>query len=190
MLLLYVGYVVADRHVFQAREEKQLEQAVETPSEPVDPDLVGSIEIPRIGVNAVVMKGAGSDTLDRAAGLIPGTALPGQPGNVGVAAHRDTFFRGLRDIRGKDEIIIKTPHAEYRYKVESLRIVRPENVEVLDPTPYSALALVTCYPFGYIGHAPKRFIVRARQVYPEPEALESSAKRPTAHGAPATLPGS
>jgi sortase A len=166
MLLLYVGYVTVDRERFQAREQRRLEQSVRTPKEALDPSLVGSILIPRIGVNAVVVKGDDAGTLDRAAGLIPGTALPGQPGNIGVAAHRDTFFRGLRNIRGKDEIIFKTPHGEFHYRVDSLQIVRPENVEVLRPTPYSALTLVTCYPFGYIGHAPKRLIVRARQIDP------------------------
>lgn len=183
VLLLYVGYVIVDREIFQAREEKKLAETLEQslskspPSvPPLDPNLVGSIIIPRVGVNAIVMKGSDEETLDRAAGLIPGTALPGQPGNVGVAAHRDTFFRGLRDIRSKDEIILRTPKGEYKYKVESLRIVKPENVEVLNPASYSTLTLVTCYPFGYIGHAPKRFIVRARQIYPEqPETTESAS---------------
>jgi sortase A len=174
VLLAYVGYVMLDREIFQAHQQQRLEQSVHAPKEPVDPNLVGSLLIPRIGVNAVVMKGDDAGTLDRAAGLIPGTALPGQPGNVGVAAHRDSFFRGLRNIRGKDEIIFKTPRGEYHYRVDSLRIVRPENVEVLNPTPYSALTLVTCYPFGYIGHAPKRFIVRARQVEPAPASIVSS----------------
>ena len=185
VLLSYAGYVTVDREIFQAREQRRLEQVVGKPKSqapPADPNLVGSLLIPRIGVNAVVMKGDDARTLDRAAGLIPGTALPGKPGNVGVAAHRDTFFRGLRDIRGQDEILFRTPHGEYRYRVDSLRVVRPDDVAVLKPTPYGALTLVTCYPFGYIGHAPKRFIVQARQV----EAAETAARTLPAAASPPT----
>ncbi len=177
VLLSYVGYVVAEREIFQARERKELRHLTRPASPPqaIDSSLVGSLTIPRVGVSAIVVKGVDDSTLDRAIGHIPGTAFPGQPGNVGVAAHRDTFFRGLRNVRGDDEISIDTPHGEYRYKVESTKIVKPENVSVLAPTSYSTLTLITCYPFGYIGHAPKRFIVRARQIDPQPETLEGHA---------------
>jgi LPXTG-site transpeptidase (sortase) family protein len=100
--------------------------------------------------------------LRRAVGHIPKTALPGEPGNTGLAGHRDTFFRGLRDVRNGDRIDVTTPGAVLHYDVRSIRIVEPTDVSVLDPTPGSTLTLVTCYPFNYIGAAPKRFIVQAK----------------------------
>jgi sortase A len=127
-------------------------------------DLIGRIEIPRVNVSAVLREGVDDQTLKKSAGHVPNTALPGEQGNVGVAAHRDTFFRGLRQIREGDRIRMVTPEGTHQYEVDSLKIVLPKNVEVLGPTPYKALTLVTCYPFNYIGAAPKRFIVRARQI--------------------------
>ena len=94
-------------------------------------------------------------------GYIPGTALPGEAGNVGLAGHRDTFFRQLRDIRPDDEIRVATPDGIFSYRVERTLIVNPTDVWVLDPTSTATLTLVTCYPFTYIGSAPQRFIVRA-----------------------------
>lgn len=129
-----------------------------------DDGLIGRIEIPRLKVSAIVREGVDHDTLSRAVGHVPQTALPGQPGNVGVAAHRDTFFRGLRNVRKGDVIQIETPGKTFQYEVDSLKIVWPKNVEVLDPTPQPSLTLVTCYPFNYVGSAPKRFIVRAKQI--------------------------
>jgi sortase A len=127
---------------------------------------VGRIEIPRIKVSTLVREGSDDKTLKRAAGHVPYTALPGDQGNVGIAAHRDSFFRNLRNVREGDILLMKTSWGSYEYAVESLDIVMPENVEVLHPTPAPALTLVTCYPFNFVGSAPKRFIVRARQVNP------------------------
>jgi sortase A len=131
--------------------------------------LVGRIDIPRIKVSTAVREGADDKTLKLAAGHLPSTALPGARGNVGIAAHRDTFFRNLRGIREGDTIRMTTEWGVYEYKVDSLKIVRPENVEVLHATPTPSLTLVTCYPFNYVGSAPKRFIVRATQVNPAGE---------------------
>lgn len=132
---------------------------------------IGRIEIPRLKITSIVRQGVDDKTLSRAVGHVPYTALPGQPGNVGLAAHRDTYFRNLRDVREGDTIRVVTTDGAWEYVVDSLQIVTPKNVEVLDPTPHPALTLVTCYPFNYVGHAPKRFIVRARQkdVPPEPK---------------------
>lgn len=127
-------------------------------------ELIGRIEIPRVQVSAVMKEGVDTQTLSRAAGHVPYTALPGEKGNVGVAAHRDTFFRGLRHVREGDVIRVVTMNGVYLYKVDGMKIVWPKNVEVLDPTPDERLTLVTCYPFNYIGSAPKRFIVQAKQV--------------------------
>lgn len=127
-------------------------------------DLVGRLAIPRLRVSAIVREGVGRDTLGLAVGHIPGTALPGHGGNVGVAGHRDTLFRGLGDIRANDLIQFETLAGRYVYQVGSTQIVKPQNVSVLKPGQYSELTLVTCYPFNYIGPAPDRFIVKARQV--------------------------
>jgi sortase A len=137
--------------------------------------VIGRIELPRINVSTVVREGADDKTLKRAAGHVPYTALPGEHGNVGIAAHRDTFFRNLRGVREGDMIRFKTTWGTYEYIVDSLKIVRPENVEVLDPTSNPSITLVTCYPFNYVGSAPKRYIVRARQVNPAPGNVKSRA---------------
>ena len=115
-------------------------------------------------LSVVVVEGVDRISLRRAAGHIPGTALPGEAGNVGLAGHRDTFFRPLQDVKIDDEIQISTPTGNFKYQVVSLRIVDPENVGVLAPSGENVLTLVTCYPFYFVGPAPKRWIVRARQV--------------------------
>lgn len=126
--------------------------------------VIGRLEIPRLGVAVMVREGADESTLRRAVGHIPGTALPGAPGNVALAAHRDTFFRPLRNIRKDDAIDVQTQYGTYRYLVQSTKIVSPRDVSVLKASSSDTLTLVTCYPFYYIGSAPKRFIVRATQV--------------------------
>ena len=112
----------------------------------------------------MVREGADSGTLRKAIGHIPGTALPGNAGNVGLAGHRDTFFRALRDIEKDDTIDFETDSGTFRYAVQSTRIVSPRDVSVLTASSGRTLTLVTCYPFYYVGSAPKRFIVRAVQV--------------------------
>ena len=112
----------------------------------------------------VVVEGVDKTSLRRAVGHIPGTPLPGETGNVGLAGHRDTFFRPLKDLRIKDEIRLSTLKGVFQYEVVSLRIVEPENVGVLASADENVLTLVTCYPFSFVGPAPKRWIVRARQV--------------------------
>ena len=108
------------------------------------------------------MKGEDEATLARAVGHLQGTAFPWEPGNVGLAGHRDTFFRPLRHIREGDAIRMTTARGTFDYRVASTEIVDPSNVSVLAPTPHRSLTLVTCYPFFYVGPAPKRFIVHAR----------------------------
>jgi sortase A len=111
----------------------------------------------------MVLEGTGTKTLRVAAGHIPGTALPGVAGNVGIAAHRDTFFRPLRQVRPKDTIVLTTSYGTFRYIVDAVEIVSPTDVQVLHRTFHPELTLVTCYPFFYVGFAPKRFVVHARQ---------------------------
>jgi sortase A len=126
--------------------------------------LVGRIEIPRIDVSAIVLEGVDKKTLRRGVGRIPETAMPGDEGNVGLAAHRDSFFRGLKDIRKNDIITLKTLDDTYYYRVSWTEIVLPADTQVLAGTGVPELTLVTCYPFYYVGSAPKRFIVRAERI--------------------------
>ena len=139
------------------------------PSErqPLPDSLIGRLRIPRLQLAVMVREGAGSGTLQRAVGHIPGTALPGRNGNMALAGHRDTFFRPLRNIRKDDTIDLETEGGTYRYQVQSTEIVSPRDVSVLKTSKDHVLTLVTCYPFYYVGSAPKRFIVRAVQVGPE-----------------------
>lgn len=125
--------------------------------------LVGRMEIPRLGVSVAIAEGADEATLRRAAGHIPGTALPGRSGNVGIAGHRDTLFRPLRNIQQDDVILLITMQGEYRYHVVSTKVVSPYDVAVLEPDGNEILTLVTCYPFYFVGPAPSRFIVRAER---------------------------
>lgn len=177
------GYVwsTADARFFQAVEERQLERrlaeagqpAASGPGNPARPappaqvepgESLGRMEIPRLGLEVIVAAGVDNKTLRRAAGHIPGTPLPGAAGNVGIAGHRDSFFRPLKDVAVGDQVVLTMPYGTFLYEVESTQIVGPRQIEVLDPTPEPALTLVTCYPFYFVGSAPKRFIVRAREV--------------------------
>jgi sortase A len=133
---------------------------------PADPGLIGRIEIPSVRVSAIVREGVDSKTLSRSVGHVPGTSLPGQNGNVALAAHRERLFRGLRLIREGEEIKLITKTRTFVYAVDSISIVSPADVHVLAPAPEPVITLVTCYPFNYVGRAPKRFIVRGRQITP------------------------
>jgi sortase A len=127
-----------------------------------DPLVLGRIEIPRIGVSAIVREGDDDTTLAVAVGHVPGTARPGERGNMALAGHRDSFFRALRRIQVADVIHVRTLGGGYEYRVDSTEVVTAEETRVLDPTGDTVLTLVTCYPFGYVGHAPNRFVVHAR----------------------------
>jgi sortase A len=124
-------------------------------------ERIGEIAIPRLKFTVPVFEGDDSATLKRGAGHVPHTALPRAPGNICIAAHRDKFFRALRFIRPNDEIVLNTSQGEMRFVVDSTSIVKPTDIQVLLPAPNRDLTLVTCYPFYYVGHAPKRFIVHA-----------------------------
>ena len=139
-------------------------EPVPTERPPMPDMLLGRLRIPRLHVAAMVREGADSGTLRTAIGHIPGTALPGKMGNIGLAGHRDTFFRGLRNIEKDDTIDFETENGTYRYAVESTKIVTPRDVSVLKAAGGRTLTLVTCYPFYYVGSAPQRFIVQAVQI--------------------------
>jgi sortase A len=122
---------------------------------------LGRIEIPRIGVSSIVEEGDADGILRVAVGHVPGTTLPGAPGNAALAAHRDTYFRHLEDVQAGDEIWFTTLTTIYKYRVKSTSIVEPSDLAVLAATNHPQLTLITCYPFHYFGPAPKRFIVVA-----------------------------
>jgi sortase A len=159
----------ARRFTRERRVEPQSAEAV-VPSAPPKtkerpyPDkgsAVALLAIPRLGLSTVVVEGADERDLKLGPGHIPGTSLPGDGGNIGVAGHRDTFFRPLRLIRRSDAIKMTTHEQQHHYKVVLTKIVTPDDVQVLYPIGQETLTLVTCYPFDFVGPAPKRFIVRA-----------------------------
>jgi sortase A len=174
LALGYAGYVVLDAHAYQAYEQAKLENV--TPGQAPPPPLVvggviGEILVPRLHLKAIVVQGDSHTILRRAVGHIPETALPGTPGNVVLAGHRDTFFRPLRNIRLGDAIDLKTPEGDFQYLVESTQVVPASDLEVLNAPSGHILTLITCFPFDYLGPAPNRFIVRARElVSPSPES--------------------
>lgn len=172
LLLSYTGYVLFEAQLYQADQTRKFEQALKSVNLtlansgfPVrEGSSLGQIRISQIGLTAMIQEGTGEETLQRAVGHIQGTSLPGQHGNIALAGHRDTFFRGLRQIRLGDEITLTTFSGSVRYRVESTKVVEPEETEVLDAAAGDILTLVTCYPFTFVGSAPKRFIVLARKV--------------------------
>jgi sortase A len=126
--------------------------------------LLGRMEIPRLGLSVILVEGVRPRNLRLAVGHIPGTAFPDELGNLGLAGHRDTFFRELKQIRRGDLIIVRTIRGVTQYSVEWTRIVKPKNIDVLEASPVPVLTLVTCYPFYFVGPAPERFIVRAHSI--------------------------
>lgn len=125
-------------------------------------DRIGRLEIPRIGISVMVLQGTEEATLIAGAGHVPGTPSPGGDGNVVIAAHRDTFFRKLEAIEPGDGIRITTIRGTYDYVVDSMETVDPDDTSVMESRDRSELTLITCYPFYFVGSAPKRFIVHAR----------------------------
>jgi len=178
--LLLVGrglFEVAGGRIYQELHGRQVDRELEiatalpqqAQSQPEQPrrvsyalgSAIGRLEIPRLGLSAVVLEGSDTGTLRLGVGRLASSSLPGEPGNVVLAAHRDTFFRPLRNIRAGDQISLRTPQGTFPYTVDWTKVVDPSDTGVLQPTPAPSLTLVTCYPFSYIGPAPQRFIVRA-----------------------------
>ena len=170
-----------EARLFQAHEEELFENALRAPDIVPDHGIlrqrgealrrsaqngspVSRMEIPRVGISVMVVEGIRPNDLKIAVGHIPGSAFPEESGNVAIAGHRDTYFRNLRELRTNDLITLTTLSGTYQYSVEWTRVVSPRDVNSLRPSAEPVLTLVTCYPFYYVGPAPRRFIVRARQV--------------------------
>jgi sortase A len=134
---------------------------------------VARLEVPSVTLSTTVLEGTDEGTLRRGSGHIEDTPFPGQSGNIGIAGHRDTVFRPLRNIHSGDALNLTTADRVYHYKISKTLIVGPDDVYVLDPTAHPTLTLVTCYPFEFVGHAPRRFIVQAELVSDETRAGES-----------------
>lgn len=143
-------------------EEQRM--AAATRAEVRNSGLVGRLQIPRLGIEAIVAEGTDSRTLRRAVGHLPMSSLPGEAGNVALAGHRDSFFDHLDRLHLGDRVRMTTPDGVFDYQVESKRVVRPEDGAVLSASDSPTLTLITCYPFRYVGSAPERFVVRARQL--------------------------
>jgi sortase A len=172
LMLGYSGLLWADGWYFQKAERRRFEQLLNERrptaaiSHTVLPPIaiggvMGRVEIRRLGVSVIVAEGVDQGTLRRAAGHIPGTAQPGEAGNVAISAHRDTFFRPLRNIRQNDVVRVTTMAGNYDYRVVATKITEPSDVSVLASNGQQTLTLITCYPFYFVGSAPKRFIVQA-----------------------------
>jgi sortase A len=168
-LLAWYGWTVHERATAQRRAKEWLlgTTAVNRTAPPPSlhrGDVIGELEIPRLRVSVMVFEGDDAEILSEGAGHIPGTALQPGSGNIGLAAHRDTYFRPLRLLRANDVIALKTPEGISRFAVTETEIVQPSDVGVLAGAPGRNLTLVTCYPFYYVGNAPQRFIVHARRI--------------------------
>lgn len=125
-----------------------------------DPRIVGQLEIPRIGLDVMVREGIDDGTLRKAAGHVPSTGLPGQRGDFMVIGHRDTFFRPLRAIESGDVVRMRTPRGQFRYHIDSVVVVDLEGLRVIQSTAHEGITLITCFPFDYLGPAPRRLVAR------------------------------
>jgi sortase A len=151
---------------FQAEQTAAFEEAAKAQVAPTHVragGLVGMLDVPRLNLTTPVVEGDDDGTLRKAAGHLPDTPMPWEKGNSAVAAHRDGLFRPLKDVKVGDEIRFRTTRDEFRYKVTRTAIVKPDDVSVLASRSQTSLTLITCYPFYYVGSAPKRFIVHAER---------------------------
>ena len=146
-----------DTSLWSEKRVRDYQQTLLTDS----PAPVAILHVPDVGIEVPVFVGTEEWAITRGAGWIEWTAPPGEPGNAGIASHRDGFFRPLKDVAIGDSLILETPRGSISYRIESLQIVEPSDVSVLDPTEESTITLVTCYPFYFVGDAPHRFIVTA-----------------------------
>ena len=180
LALVWAGYSFLASRRAQLEYSKALEAErradaarTTTPAEPPRPVLpltmplgepIGTLVVPRLGLSAVVAEGDDKPVLDNAAGHLPDTALPWNDGNAAVAAHRDGLFRPLKNIKVGDTLRFETVHGDFEYRVTERYVVDPDDIWVLNPTLGPTLTLISCYPFNFIGNAPRRFIVKAERL--------------------------
>ena len=174
--LVYTGSTIAYAELYQRYQSWKFDQRIDTPltkeaamvvaiaaksRDLTEGDLIGKLVIPRIGISVMVLQGVEEATLRLGAGHVPGTPLPGTEGNVAIAAHRDTFFRKLAGILPLDRVQFSTGAGTFEYVVTSTEIVEPEDTRPMESRGLPELTLISCYPFYFVGAAPKRFIVHA-----------------------------
>jgi sortase A len=174
LALGYAGYVIGDAQAYQAVEKSRFENASrsEGPHTVAEGGVIGEIDVPRLGIQTMVVEGDSNRILRRAVGHMPETPLPWESGNVALAGHRDSFFRPLRNVRSGDAITLKTVNGDFQYEVESTEVVPANDMHVLEASSGRTLTLITCFPFYYVGSAPNRFVVRAREVGSPPQVTE------------------
>ncbi len=179
--LVYYSIVTVHTWRFQRAAKSRVDQTVaieraptvrtakpDGSKSPVTGEIIGRIDLPRLQLSAAVAEGDDDKTLEKAVGHLPDTPLPWlRRGNVALAAHRDGLFRRLEHIRLDDEVNFLTVRGEFRYRVTKTHIVDPDDVWVIAPTSTPTITLITCYPFSFIGNAPRRFIVQAELVEKE-----------------------
>lgn len=161
------AFETVEARKFQAETAAAFERAAKThvaPARVATGGVVGMLDVPRLNLTTPVIEGDDEQTLQRAAGHLPDTPLPWEQGNSAIAAHRDGLFRPLKDVKVGDEIRFRTTRDAFTYRVRKTSIVKPDDVSVLGPRENSTLTLITCYPFYYVGSAPKRFVVYAERV--------------------------
>ncbi len=195
--LIILGYCGTDwlnSRLRQAQGNRELDRILSVKSTPsvqavpiAEGGLIGRVEVPRLHLSAIVFQGTEMSVLNHGVGHLDGSSLPGEPGNVVLAAHRDTFFRSLRDIQQGDVVTVTTESGRRAYTVASTEVVDPTETSVMDPTAKPTLTLITCYPFYYVGHAPKRFIVRALASQEPLEGVSDLQKAPVSALAPHDL---
>ena len=181
LLLGYCAYVIADTYTYQRVESAKfdLPKLPMTSASPLSEarspeptyalgEVLGQMEVPRLAMRVVVVEGDSPKLLRRAAGHIPGTAFPGESGNAALAGHRDSLFRPLRNIRLGDTVAFDFRGRRLRYEVQSSQVVSPDETGVLLSTDSKELTLITCFPFSYVGPAPNRYVLRARQIAESP----------------------
>ena len=173
-LLGYVGYEYGSMHFEQQSLSAQWERqnAARTASTYSVPavDELTRLSVPKIGLDAVIVEGTSYRQLKVAPGHITGTSVPGENGNSVISAHRDTFFRHIYELQKGDDILVRRGGQVYKFQVTGKRIVGPDDVSVLKPTPDTELTLLTCYPIYYIGPAPERLVVFSKLVQ-DPDSL-------------------
>jgi sortase A len=167
--LAMYAFETVEARKFQSEQTAAFERAAKSPAAPArvtTGGLVGMLDVPRLKLSTPVIEGDDDATLQRAVGHLPDTPLPWESGNSAIAGHRDGLFRPLKNLKVGDEVRFRSTREEFRYKVTSTSIVKPDDVSVLAPRAQDSLTLITCYPFYYVGSAPQRFVVHAERVAP------------------------
>ncbi len=170
----YLLFAAAQAQVFHHRAEDLSAAGRAAMQAAASGTVIGRVDIPDLHLSVAVLEDDQTKSLLRGLGHIPGTAELGGLGTVGLAGHRDTFLRPLRKVAAGMEISATNAAGVYHYMVDSTEIVRPETVDVLAIRSRPELTLITCYPFNYVGAAPRRFVVHAHLVSVSPDTIATA----------------